>query len=163
MANKDVFLQGKVKWVHTKRLNKFGKWTATLYPTPESLTIIRELIEEGIKNNLKKDDDGYYIAFSRPPEKMDKQGRRFPLSPVEIIDSDGRAFDGWIGNGSDCTLKIETYGGKSPIGTQYKAARLAGIKVENLVPYEPDSMSTDERAADTAAQLKTQPPMTGWA
>lgn len=162
--NKEVFLQGKVKWAHTKRLNKYGKWTCTLYPNAESLTIVKDLIEQGIKNELNKDDDGYFIAFSRPPEKTDRTGRKFSLTPVEVVDKDGRLFDGYVGNGSDCTLKLEVYGGKRPggIGGDYMAARLAGIRIDNLVPYEP-SGSDDERTVKQVSGLVEQPKqIQGW-
>lgn len=161
----EVFLQGKVKWVHTKRLDKYGKWKAVLYPNEESLTKVRELIEEGIQNELNKDDDGYFITFSRLPEKSDRTGRKYSLTPVEVVDKDGRGFDGYVGNGSDCTLKLEVYGGKRPggIGGEYKAARLAGIRVDNLVPYEPDISSDNSRVVGQVKGLREQPQQVqGW-
>ena len=156
--NEYVFLQGKVKWCMTKQLNQFGKWVCTIYPNEESKAKIDQLIKDGIKNELKKDDDGYFIAFSRPPEKIDRSGRRFPLTPVEVVDKDGKAFDGRIGNGSDCTIKLEVYGGKRPGGLAgtYKAARLAGIRVDNLVPYDP-SESNNRFTVRQVEGLKEQP------
>lgn len=144
MPNREEFLKGKVKYAHTKRLSKYGKWSVVLYPDEPSLAIVKRLIEEGIKNELKKDDDGYYITFGRPPEKLDRQGRRYTLEPVVVIDNEGRVFDGYIGNNSDCGVKIETYGGTTPQGSKYKAARLAGIKVFNLVPYEPSNSDQEK-------------------
>src|ERR1700692_1080021 len=138
MATKEIFLNGKCKWARTKVLSQYGKWSVVLYPDAPSLDKIKTLIDEGIKNELKKDDDGYYITFSRPSDRTDRQGRKFTLVPVTVVDNDGRIFNDQIGNGSDIAVKLEVYGGKTPSGTDYKAARLAGIKVFNLVPYKPE-------------------------
>lgn len=163
MPSREVFVQGKAKWVHTKRPDQFGDYSMVLYPDAKSLDIIRSLIEEGIKNVLKKDDDGYFIKFKRPLEKEDSHGRKFSLGVVQVINKDNTIFDGFIGNGSDVTVKLETYGGKARggIGT-YKAARLAGIRVDTLIPYEP-TQSNNPYVAKSAEGLSTQPPQVqGW-
>lgn len=136
---KEVILQGKAKWVHTKRPDKYGKWTCTLYPNAESLAIINEMIAEGIKNELKKDDDGYYMSFGRYVERTDRNGRKYNLQPVEVMNADRTLFEGYVGNGSDVTIKLDYYGGIAPTKQPYKAARLAGIRIDNLVPYTPES------------------------
>lgn len=150
-----VYLQGKGMWIKTKALNPWGKWTCTLYPNAASLDKIRKLQEEGIKNVLRKDDDGYNITFSRPGEKENRLGQKFGLKPVEVISSDGSVFDGLIGNGSDITVKLEVYSHKTPGGAKAKAARLLGIRIDNLVPYT--SESYDEDQAKAVKGLDTQP------
>lgn len=130
--------QGKVKWTWTKKLNKYNKWTCTLYPNPESLEKLRELQAEGIKNIMKKDEDGYYMVFSRPPEITLRDGRKQILDPPVVVDQDDHYLSEMIGNGSDCTVRLEVYGGTHQAsGNKYKAARLFGIKVHNLIPYKP--------------------------
>lgn len=66
MATEYVFLQGKVKWVRAHQPNEWQKWAMVLYPNAESLEKIRELQAEGLKNVIKKDEDGYHVSFSRP-------------------------------------------------------------------------------------------------
>ena len=65
-----VFIQGKLSWVRCESPNEWGKWTVCVHPTPESLEKIRELQAAGMKNVIKKDDDGYYTTFGRPTQKM---------------------------------------------------------------------------------------------
>jgi len=151
-----VYLQGKAKWVRTRQVNPWGKWTCTLYPTPESLEKVRQLQAEGMKNVIKKDEDGYNVTFSRPQEKEDRLGRKYGLTPVEVLNADGSVLDGLVGNGSDVTIKLEVYTHKTPGGGKAKASRLLGIRVDNLVPYTPESM--DEDQLRSIKGLDKQPP-----
>src|SRR5580693_5299681 len=106
-AKREIILQGKAKWVNVRRPDKFGKWSLCLYPTPDSLKIINEMIEDGIKNDLKKDDDGYFMTFRRYPERTDRNGRKYNLQPVEVMNADRTLFEGYVGNGSDVTIKLD--------------------------------------------------------
>lgn len=156
-GNEEIVITGKSKFSFLNRLNQFGKWVQGIYPDQASLQKIHTLIEQGIKNELKKDDDNqYWIAFSRPPDKQDRTGRKFSLNPPLVVDKDGRTFSGDIGPDSDIAVRLEVYGGKTPIGTPYKAARLGGVKVYNLVPYEPEQ-SGDRFEQKAAKTLNSQP------
>ena len=156
--NQEVVINGKSKFAFVTRLNQFGKWVVGVYPDQASLPKVYKLIEEGIKNELKVDDEGQkWIAFSRPPDKTDRQGRKFSLTPPLVIDKDGRVLTDNIGFGSDIAVKLECYGGKTPIGSSYKAARLHGVKVYNLVPYEPETMAEDPHEVKAAKALNAQP------
>jgi len=54
---------------------KYNKWQVLLYPDEPSLKLIRGLQDEGIKNRLKQDDDGFNMTFSRPTlEKIVRLG-----------------------------------------------------------------------------------------
>jgi hypothetical protein len=161
--NEEVFLQGKVKWARTKIPGQYGKWSVVLYPDAPSLDKIQELIKDGIKNELKKDDDGYYMTFSRPLDKTDRQGRKFSFTPPTVVDRENRVLEGMVGNGSDCSIKLDIYGGTRPGGGTYKAARLDGIKVFNLVPYVPEESSNDPRIIKSVSGLDKQPePVNRW-
>jgi hypothetical protein len=155
-----VYIRGKLKWVRTTAVNPWGKYTCTVYPLPgEDLEKVRELQSEGVKNLLKKDDDGYYITYSRPSEKTDKNGRKFGLAPVEIMLKDGSKFDGNVGNGSDGTVKLEVYQHSTPSGGKAKAARLLAIRVDELVPYEPNrDMQKDQEMATRGLQFAPAQP-----
>lgn len=153
------FLKGKLKWAKVTRPNEWGKWTCTIYPDAESLEVARELSTQGVKNVIKKDEDGWYIAYHRPTEiKSAKTGRIFGLAPVvtQVRTPDGTLvpYEGLIGNGSDGTIKLEVYGGTFE-GRPYKAARLLGVVVDNLVPYTTESY--DEQQARATKGLEDIP------
>jgi hypothetical protein len=138
----------------------WGKYTAMIYPLPgEDLEKVRELAAKGVKNMIKKDDDGYYVTYSRPSEKTDKNGRKFGLAPVEIMLKDGSPFLGNVGNGSDGTLKLEVYQHSTPSGSKTYAARLMAIRVDELVPYEPNrDMQKDQLMAVEGLQFSPAQP-----
>lgn len=134
MATEFIYLKGKASWVKDKP-NEWGKYSFQLHPDNESLEKIRELQSEGIKNVLKKDEDGYYCNFSRPVSIVAK-GKVIGLAPPEIWDADGRTpFKESVGNGSDVTVKLEVYSHGTPGGGKAKAARWASMRIDNLVPY----------------------------
>jgi len=132
-----VFVKGKLSWVKTTVPNEWGKWTCTIHPNEESLNKIRDLQAEGVKNVLKKDDDGYYVTFSRPTQKMIK-GKVIGLAPPEVLQADGKTplTGQLVGNGSDGVVKVEVYSHSTPGGGKAKAARLLSIKIDNLIPFE---------------------------
>lgn len=137
MATEYVYVKGKANWVKPDKPNKFGKWAHQLYPDTESLEKINSLIERGLKNRLAKDEDGYYISFSRP-QNMTVKGKIVGMAPPEILEADGKTpLKHLVGNGSDVTVKLECYPYNIP-GSSIKglAARWASMRVDNLIPYE---------------------------
>lgn len=131
-----VFITGKLSWVKTTAPNEWGKWTATIHPNDAGLEKIREMQTQGLKNVLKKDDDGYHCTFSRSTQMMAK-GKVIGLTPPEVLQADGKTpLTGvLVGNGSDGTIKLEWYINKIP-GKLWARARLLSIKVDNLIPFE---------------------------
>jgi hypothetical protein len=153
MAKEFIYLKGKAKWARLQTPDPtYNKYNIVLYPDTESLEKIRELQAGGIKNVVKKDDDGYNVNFSRPASKLMK-GKVVGFTPPEVRNADNTPFDGRIGNGSDVTLKIEVYGGKAPTGQSYMAARLEAIRIDNLIPYQPTEQE-DFQAEGLDAQPK---------
>lgn len=154
-----VYVQGKLSWVKFDIPNEWGKWTATIHPNEKSLEIIRGLQGEGMKNILKKDDDGYYTTFSRPTQRMMK-GKVIGMAPPEVLQADGKTpLKGiLIGNGSDGVLKLEVYSHGTPGGGKAKAARLMSIKVDNLIPFElkRDFDETQQLAVEGLAEQKPE-------
>lgn len=136
----EVILRGKVKWAYTRTLSKYDDYRLVLYPDADSLIEIKKLQELGIKNVLKKDDDGYNMNFLRKPDGEDRHGRKFQLGPPQVFNADKTPFEGYIGNGSDVTIMLECYGGENRMKQKYYAARLKGVKVETLVPWNPESI-----------------------
>lgn len=150
-----VFIKGKLSWVKCEKPNEWGKWTCVIHPDNEGLEKIRELQGEGVKNVLKKDDDGYFTTFNRPTQKMMK-GKVVGLAPPEILDKDGKPMHGvGIGNGSDGVVKLEVYSHGTPGGGKAKAARLMAIKVINLIEYKVDR-DFDAGQKETVAGLEEQ-------
>lgn len=139
-----VYLSGKAKWVRTQTPDKYGKYGLVLYPDEPSLLKIHKMKEEGIKNVLKKDDDGYNMTFSRP-QNITVRGSVKGLTPPEVLGKDNLPLRELVGNGSDVTIKLEYYGGPTPIGGKYKAARLLAVKVDNLVPFNQGSYTDEQK------------------
>jgi hypothetical protein len=135
-----VYLQGRCKWARLQVPDQWGNWKINLYPTPESLQKFKDL---KVKNVLKRDDDGDWIAIRRPSQKI-IGGKLQGLAPPVIIDKDGAPTDAAVGNGSDVTVKCDYYTYKTPQGEPGHAIRLAGIRVDSLVPYTPDKDYPEE-------------------
>lgn len=155
-GTQEFYFQGMFKWVRATSLDKFGKWAFTLYPTPESLEQIRDLQARGLKNVVKKDDDGYYVNFSCQPTKLIK-GKVVAFEQPKVFDGTAEVPAGTlppplevpVGNGSTGTAKIEVYEHPVP-GTDKKsvAARWKSILVKNLIPYNPPTdLGEDQKVA----------------
>src|SRR6266700_176715 len=122
-----VFLTGKAKWFKHQLPNKFGNWSHDIYLNDESLERVKELKQdkgktEGIKNNIKHDEDGDYISLNRPQQKM-MRGKVVGFTPPILLDrNDEVLYDVAVGNGSDITTKLEYYTYKKPFGEQRGSA-----------------------------------------
>ena len=136
MATKYISLKGKAKWVKVQTLDPWGNWKVTLYPDNESMEIINELKSKGLKNDIKKDDDGYYVTFKRP-SSVNIRGKTQGLAPPDVLQPNGDPLRGvMVGNGSDVTLQLQVYEYQRNTPRQGIAARLDSIRVDNLVPFE---------------------------
>lgn len=167
-ATEYKFIKGKLSWVKTQTPNEWGKWTVTIHPEEKSLEIIRDLQGEGVKNVLKKDEDGYFTTFSRPTQMMIK-GKVIGLAPPELLIPDGvddlgkprtKPLTGvLVGNGSDGVVKLEVYSHRTPGGGKAKAARLLSIMIHNLIPFElkRDFSAGQQEAVDGLAEVPPEP------
>jgi hypothetical protein len=170
---KRVVLRGKVKWAKVRNPNKYGKWSVDVYPDSNSMnTLNEELLSGGLKvrNILKKDEDGEYMTFSRDPQRL-MRGKMVMFEPPQLMlkQEDGTIVpfntpDQNIGNGSDCDVDLEVYtwdGNPTKGISPGKAARLQGILVHNLVPFEIKTDWTEEEQKSVRG-LANQPPMAQW-
>lgn len=160
LKSEDVYLKGKGKWCKLVVPDQlYNKWSVVLYPDNDSLETIRELQAKGMKNTLRKDDEGYNVNFGRPVSKENrKTGQLMTFNPPKVVDKDGQPMDGVsIGNGSDLTIKLEVYEHAVP-GTQKKAkaARLVSVRVDNLIPFNTEKDFTPAEAEQVSG-LKEQP------
>lgn len=145
-----VKLKGKLMWVRCVELNKYGKWSLELYPDADSLEKLRELQADGIKNVIKKDDEGYHVQISRPPTVEFTKGAVQSVTPPRIRDKDKLPLPAnvRIGNGSDGIVEVERYKYKLPNSEKrVSAIRLYGVQVENLVPFE---LNVDEAQSENS-------------
>lgn len=129
---------GKVRYVQAVDPNKFGKWSIQFYPDANSLEHLRELQAQGIKNQMKKDEDGYNIQISRPVSIEFSKGVATPVLPPKVRNKDKQPIDGRsVGDGSDVIVTVELYTYKIPQSQQRgKAIRFYGLTVNELVPKE---------------------------
>jgi hypothetical protein len=127
-----VKVKGTLKWARLNAPDEYDGekfWRVALYPDADSLPIVQELMKQGIKNVLKKDDDGYFMNFRRPCQLL-RKGSLKPLDPPRVT---GVPEGQFIGNGSKGTVVLEVYGFSTRKG---KAARLFAVDVEQFVPYD---------------------------
>ena len=100
-----------------------------------------------MKNVIKKDEDGYYVQFSREPTKL-MRGKIVAFAAPKVVDNKGEPMDGTkIGWGSDVTVRLDVYQHGTPNGGKAKAARWEAIRVDNLVPWTKDQLGPDEQKA----------------
>lgn len=142
-----IYLKGKVSWVRYITPDPtYNKWSVTLHPDEESLSTLQKLtMDRGLKNQFKKDEDGYYMNFSRPAERRIK-GRTIAMTPPKVVDKDNAPIEGVaIGNGSDGIVKLELYQHPTPSGGRAWAARFDSLKIENLIPYNLDQPEGEDQ------------------
>lgn len=163
MANSEnVYIKGKSRWssLYRAETSPFGGpacYKQAIYPDSDSLNVLRQLQKEGIKNLEKRDDDGSYFQFRRPVNK-EIRGDITALTPPEVLDKDGNPLrETAIGRGSDITVKLEVYS-YTPKGStkKVKAARLASVRVDNLVPFK-KSVDYNEAQTKLVEGLMEQP------
>lgn len=152
------YLAGKTKYYNPTMADKWNKWSHLLYPDTASLELLRDLQAEGLKNVIKKDDDGYFLRISRPVSKQTSTGKMLTFLPPETFNPDGTPFVGVVGHGSDVTTKIEVYSYMAPGSTSVpgKAMRWVSTRIDNLVPFNPETDMTDEQR-EAAEGLLDQP------
>lgn len=150
-ANKGTaeILYGKCRWAKLFSPSQYNKWSLELNLDPDSVTKVLELKRRGIRNVLKKDDEGYWITLSRNVTyKYLNQDK--PNTPPVVLDKEGQPWnkDKGIGNGSDVAVKVIVKEYKVPgtIDGKGIAVRLDSVKVLNLVPFDMNKdFEDDER------------------
>jgi hypothetical protein len=162
-ATRTEIIRGKISWHNLIIPDEEKKWKCRIYPDPESLVIINDLKAEGLLNVLKKDDDGYSMAFTRHAEKLIRGKIQIFTAPV-VYDAEGKPCDGaGIGHGSDIALKLQVYYFRKPAGTAKGiAARMEGIRILNLVPWEAKKDMTTAQARQSKGLVDTIEPVEVW-
>lgn len=162
-----IYLRGKVKYFrYNKPDTKYDppRWQHVMYLDAPSLEQVRELQGQGVKNVLKKDDDGYFVTLSRHVyrdyrDRITGGIKRINFDPPEIRDSEMKPLNVLVGDGSDVTTKMEVYEHRTPGGGTAKAMRWNSSRIDNLIPYEDkrDQLPQEEQMTRGLAE---QPPQT---
>lgn len=139
--NEQITLTGTLYWVMTDNPDPlYNDYRTTLYPDQASLPKAMDLQSQGVKNTLRKDDIGYNLIYRRRHEQ-DMRGKKVVLGPPQVAKADGTPLKGSeVGNGSKGAIILELYSHKTPQGRQSKAARLASVRVDELVPFNREEL-----------------------
>lgn len=157
------YFQGKGSWFKLYQGDlEYKNWNVKLNFTPESYNSFMKLKEkdgemEGILNEVKQEEDGYYHVFKRPFHKDFGSGPE-PLTPPEVIDKEGQPWDRKvdIGNGSDITVKVECYPYTNRrTRKRGRAIRMIAVMIENLVPFTKKDLTPEKQ--DAISGLTEQP------
>lgn len=115
-----VTLDGEFMWIRAHEPEEFnGKsaWKATIRPNQDSVMKVMDLQAQGVKNQLKKDEHGYYINFQRPTEKKKKTGEVYKTYKAPVVtDRSGNPITDMIANGAKGTMKLEIDSFKGQMG-----------------------------------------------
>jgi len=131
MATKYVYLSGSTKWAKTKKPDeKYKNFQVPLYMDDKSWELFKTL-GLGLKVNKDKETNEPYVTFKRPESKMIKN-EIVNFGPPKVLSYNNEEFDGYIGNGSEVTVKISVYDSMKGPGH-----RLETVRVEKLVEYNP--------------------------
>lgn len=138
-------LFGKIRWGKLFQPSVYNKYSLELNPDEESLSKCLEWKKMGIRNVIKKDDEGYWITLSR--NATYKIGIQEKINnPPTVLNSEGHPWpkDVAIGNGSDVAVQVavRTYKVPGTIDSHGTAIRLEGVKVLNLVEFDPNAVFT---------------------
>lgn len=138
-SEEDVILKGKIKWCKHLQpdftFEKAGKWSVVMYLEGAELEKARELQAQGIKNTIRKDDDGWYITLSRKCS-YEVRGKHVGRTPPEVFRMEGGKkipIDTRVGNGSDGVAKCVLWSSTNFPG---KNLRWEALRVDNLIEYE---------------------------
>ncbi len=130
MATTYHYFTGITKWAKVRKPDvKYNNFQVPLYMDEETLEKFKEL---NLALAVKTDDNGTFVTFKRPMEKLMK-GEVVTFGPPKVFNADGSEMkEGLIGNGSTVTVKISKYDTiKGP------GHRLESLRVDDLVEYNP--------------------------
>src|SRR5258708_814274 len=159
MVNRNTewyYFKGKSSWEHLQSPDTAGgfggNWNVRVYLVPDSLAQFNKLKEQdgevaGIQNEVNEDTDGSFVTFRRPTHRK-WNNVETPLIPPMVVDSDNQPFSGYIGHGSDVTVKVEFYKfNKSFKQGKGKALRLVAVKIDHLVPLKRENLTPEQDKA----------------
>lgn len=127
MATKYFKFTGPCKWAKvTKPDDKYNVYSINVYLNDEMLA---KYAKSGMQMQIKEDEDGSYVAFRRPVQKIIK-GELVELGPPRVSYKGGD-LENLIGNGSIVEVDVAVYD-----SLKGKGHTLQEVKVKELVIYE---------------------------
>lgn len=130
MSTKHYYFTGTVKWAKVRKPDeKYNDYKINLYPDKESLNLIKE---SGVQVEPKEDEDGTFYTFRRKNTQLIKN-KVEEFGAPKVLNADNTEYDGLVGNGSKITAKVAVFD-----TMKGKGHRLEVVRVEELVPYEPE-------------------------
>lgn len=105
--------------------------------------------DAGCMGNPSKDGEGYY-TFRRTKTLLTRKGKVLENGPPAVVDADGNAFTAPIGNGSEVTVKVETYATEKGMGT-----KLIAVQVDKHVEYNSGSSGSDDVGASDSSTSRS--------
>lgn len=154
MASKYYTFNGPLKWVKSLKADpEYKRYTVDVYLDEENLARLKD---SGVGLQIREDENGKYVRFSRPETKVIKE-ELVKFGPPKVVMADGSdlpmASNGdpvKIGNGSEGRVSIVVYPAGKFIGHRWER-----LTIDKLIPYEPDN-GTAEAAALSEKYQKNQ-------
>jgi hypothetical protein len=136
LAKQVYTFSGKVEWLRKQAKTwPDGSTNYSVSFFPSSAEERKAIKATGIKNTVKVS------------EKGDLEGQMFYSlksdEPFVVMTPDGEVFDGYVGNGSDVTIRLEVETFESKYGPNARS-RVLGIILNNLVPFVPEEKPAAE-------------------
>lgn len=136
MATDIIYLTGICKWAKFKKPDeKYNNFTVDFYPRKDAQDKINN---SGLQVTPKEDENGSYYKFRRPMTKL-INNEVVTFGPPQILNKDNEPFDGFVGNGSEVTLKLAVFDTKKGRGHRWEV-----LRVENLVEFIPTDDNGDQ-------------------
>lgn len=155
----EIFLRGTLKWVkHLQPDFQFdpgGKWSTVIYLVGDDLEKFRELQAQGIKNTLRKDEDGWFTTLSRKCSYQ-VRGRHVGREPPKVFQTkDGQniPLTDPVGNGSSGTAKCILWSTPNFPG---KNIRWEELRIDTLIPYTASTAYPD--GGESLTNFEDKPP-----
>lgn len=114
-----------------------GQYSLVLIPNQESIALIPQM---GLRNKPSVGTDGKLRWTFRTYVKNKYTGEPYP-KPV-VVNENNEPITDLIGNGSEISVKLFVDSGTSAKHGKWTRSRIEGVKVHNLIKYEPASVAT---------------------
>lgn len=135
MATKFHYWSGTCKYAMLKspdtKFDPDGAYKIKLYPTDESW---KDIVDSGIQTRKSHDEDGDFITIQRRVRQT-IQNKSTIFGPPQVLDTNGKSVEEYVGNGSTVTCKVAVY--DTRMG---KGHRLEAVRVDHLIPYQKNAM-----------------------
>jgi hypothetical protein len=150
-----IKVKGKIKWANglfdlktltapDGREDTF--WSVSFYPDDKGLDIVYNLQSQGVKNNIRRDEDGFNINYKRPKVKK-MRGEMVEFDPPYVTGPDGSKWDRseQINQMAEAEVDLAVYSHQIPGSTKKaKAVRLEGVQVLNNSLVNSDGVDQPE-------------------